>query len=183
MNAIEILKDEHRMIISVMDILEKICLVMEDGKKVDPADLEQIVEFLKVFADHSHHAKEEDLLFPAMEKAGVPREGGPIGVMLAEHDEGRGYIQEISAGIEKYKINGSGAEEIIENAQNYINLLRQHIDKEDNILYMIAERSLSSDAQKKLSIDFEQVEAQQTGLGTHREAEEFLRRLEKTYSH
>jgi len=149
MNAIEILKDEHRTIKSVMDILEKICLQMEDGKKADPADLEQIVEFLKVFADHSHHAKKEDLLFPAMEKAGVLRQGGPIGVILAEHDEGRGYIQGISAAIEKYKI---------------------------------AERSLSLAAQEKLSINFEQVDGQQTGLGTHNEAEKFLRRLEKTYS-
>jgi len=46
---------------------------------------------------------------------------------------------------------------------------------------MLTERGLSQVAQEKLSSDFETVEAQQTGLGKHEQAEEFLKRLEKTY--
>lgn len=71
--------------------------------RVKVAHLEKIHEFLKVFADKCHHAKEEDVLFPEMEKAGVLRKGGPIGVMLAEHAQGREYVKNIGDGINKYK--------------------------------------------------------------------------------
>ena len=74
----------------MLKILDKVCARLESKEKVDPEHLEPIVEFFRVFADKCHHGKEEDLLFPEMEKAGVPKEMGPIGVMLAEHQQGRG---------------------------------------------------------------------------------------------
>lgn len=85
----EQLKDEHSGIKSMLDILAKVCDRLESGERVDQRHLDKILEFLNVFVDKSHHAKEEDILFPAMERAGIPREGGPIGVMFAEHRLGR----------------------------------------------------------------------------------------------
>ena len=64
------------------------------------------MEFIATFADHNHHGKEEDILFPAMEKAGFPRDGGPVGVMLMEHTQGREYVGAMRLAVARLK-NGS----------------------------------------------------------------------------
>ena len=99
----EELKQEHQGILLMLRILDRVAAKIESGEKTDVDHLEQIVEFLRVFADRCHHGKEEDLLFPAMEKAGIPRERGPIGVMLMEHEEGRGYIREMADALARNK--------------------------------------------------------------------------------
>ena len=86
------LKDEHKGISLMLQILGKVCEQIEAGIQISTEHLEKIVDFFKVFVDTCHHGKEEDLLFPAMEEAGIPREGGPIGVLLSEHEQGRGYV-------------------------------------------------------------------------------------------
>ncbi len=181
MNATQFLKDEHKVIKLVMDVLERICGRLIAGESVDSEHLEKIVDCIRVFADHSHHAKEEDLLFPEMEKAGIPRQGGPIGVMLSEHDEGRGYVKGMLEGIERYKKDGGGVDQIVKNAQQYMQLLRQHIDKEDQILYMMADQRLSLEAQKKLLNDFQRMEAEQTGFGQRAKVQEFLEKMNAKY--
>src|SRR5512147_1720406 len=87
------LKDEHEGILLMLVILGKACAKLEKQQKVDLNHLEQMVDFFKIFADKCHHGKEEDLLFPEMEKAGIPKERGPIGVMLVEHGKGRDYVR------------------------------------------------------------------------------------------
>lgn len=93
-----------------------------------------------------------------MEKSGVPKEGGPIGVMLQEHEIGRNYVRDFADAVEKYKQNKSQIKKIVENAMGYVELLEQHIDKEDNILYMMTDMHLSEKQQKKLIKEFEKVE-------------------------
>jgi len=73
MNYTEQLKEEHKGIILMLRVLEQMCDRLDAGEPVDLDHLERSVEFLKVFADTCHHAKEEELLFPAMEQAGIPR--------------------------------------------------------------------------------------------------------------
>ena len=181
MRATELLKEEHKRIKLVMNILEEICKRFQSGEKVSSEHLEQIVEFFKNFADKCHHAKEEDFLFPEMEKVGISREGGPIGCMLSEHDQGRALVKELSVAIMRYKIGEKATDRIVENANEYIGLLRQHIDKEDNVLYMMADQHLSEETQKKLLEDFEKVEVERIGVGTHEKFHKLLHHLKDVY--
>ena len=105
----EELKQEHQGILLMLRILDKVAAKIESGEKTEFDHLERIVDFFRVFADKCHHGKEEDLLFPAMEKAGIPREGGPIGVILMEHQEGRGYIRGMADALAGYKKGDSSA--------------------------------------------------------------------------
>src|SRR4030042_4409380 len=89
----EELKQEHQGILLMLRVLDRVAAKIESGAKTEIDHLERMVEFLRVFADGRHHGKEEDLLFPAMEKAGIPREGGPIGVILGEHVQGRSNVR------------------------------------------------------------------------------------------
>jgi hemerythrin-like domain-containing protein len=122
--------------------------------------VEKIIDFIKNFADKYHHLKEEDVLFMEMEKHGMSRNGGPLAVMLHEHDEGRNYIQLAVEGIEQFKLGDVYAfEEIKENLLSYCTLLTQHIGKENNILYPMAERILPPTVGAEMKQSFEMTNA------------------------
>ncbi len=143
----QILMDEHRVIERVLDAVER--MVME--RAFDLPFLEQALDFFRNYADGCHHAKEEHELFPAMEQAGVPRDGGPIGCMLHDHDEGRAHIRMICAHMTAAAGDDDVARKTVyREILAYVNMLRQHILKEDNVLFMMAENLL--DAKQKESI-------------------------------
>ena len=166
----------------MMKIMDKVCEKL-GSEKVAAEHLGQIVEFIQVFADKCHHGKEEGLLFPAIEETGIPRDGGPTGAMLEEHEIGRSYVKAMKEAAENYK-NGDAeaAAKFAENARNYIRLLTEHIDKEDNILYEIADMHLSEEKQKELLCEFEKVENEKIGAGKHEEFHKLLERLKETYA-
>lgn len=166
MVATEALKKDHRLIEKMLDILQKVAKKLDQGGDVPAKSLVNASGFIKTFADNYHHGKEEELLFKAMEERGFPREGGPIGVMLIEHDEGRGYTRALAEAIEKYASGDNNAKKAItENARNYSNLLSQHIPKEDGILYMMADNILPESFQEELLKKFEVVEKEKLGDG------------------
>src|SRR5512143_4021251 len=97
--AIADLMNEHEAILSALQLLERMAAEGEKGTPPEQKDILEFIGFLKEFADKCHHGKEEGLLFPAMIGAGVPDRGGPIGVMMSEHDTGRHFIHEMEDAI------------------------------------------------------------------------------------
>ena len=177
------LMEEHRAIQTMLGILSSACRKLEAGEAVDPDDLEQMLEFIQVFADRCHHGKEEDLLFKAMEEAGVPREGGPIGVMLLEHDQGRQFVRGMREALAQYRAGDPrGRSAFVHNARSYVALLSQHISKEDNILYPIADMHLTEEQQRELAEGFARVEEERIGPGRHEAFHRLLERLERAYA-
>ena len=138
------LRDEHESVLSVLEILDQISVNIESGQEIEAEHLLQLREILKLFVDKCHHGKEEQILFTTLEALGVANEGGPIGAMLYEHTDGRSFIKGISDGIDQYIAGDHGGLiQISENIQNYTNLMGQHIYKENNILYPIADHHLT----------------------------------------
>ena len=177
------LKDEHQAVKVGLTILSEIASRLSRGQAVDLAHLDQLLEFLTTFVDKCHHGKEEDLLFPELEKAGVLREGGPIGVMLKEHDLGRSYISGLREGLTRLKAGDSkAAEVVIENIEKYSDLLIQHIYKEDRVLYPMAEKYFSPGQNQALLDGFAEIEKQRVGAGKHEEFHRMLHRLQEIYA-
>lgn len=175
--ASEDLRNEHEGILFGLEILEEMARRIEDNQPIEVEDLEGMVNFLKLFADQCHHGKEEGLYFPSLEKAGIPRDGGPIGVMLAEHVEGWSQIARMTAAI-------AGAyqpAEFADAANRYIELLRNHIDKENQVLFVMGDQRLPSDEQARLLAAFETFEVEVMGVGTHDRLHQMLARFEKKY--
>lgn len=182
MKATDQLKTEHEGIKLMLRILEAAAQRVEAGKPVPHEDLDSMAEFLSVFADKCHHGKEEDHLFPALEAAGVPRDGGPLGVMLHEHTTGRGFIAGLKEAIAGLKSNRTDAPALLaSNARQYIELLTQHIEKENTVLFMIADARLPEEEDARLVEAFEELERERIGPGKHEEFHKLLARLEKTY--
>jgi hemerythrin-like domain-containing protein len=172
----EILSDEHRVIERVLDALQRLTAV-----PVNPS-LEQwrkALEFFRHFADQCHHFKEEKVLFPALEEHGIPREGGPIGMMLTEHEEGRGHVRSMIDAVEQVaKGNGAASTTLLDHARAYVTLLREHIQKEDDILFRIADEVIPEDEQRRILKDFENHEAEEMGAGAHEKYLSIARELE-----
>jgi hemerythrin-like domain-containing protein len=163
MKPSQILSEEHKDILFMLEILKNKSIALQSGNLKILDDLIKLIHFLKFYADKFHHGKEEDLLFPKYEAAGVPGEQGPIGVMLQEHVLGRGYIFEMTKAIEEIKIDGK-TNRFVENAQKYYTLLTEHIFKEDNILYPMGDQKLSRDVEMELSQKFDLFENQKFEL-------------------
>ena len=178
MRATETLMHEHRIIEKMLNVLSNYSIKMEQNKKVQPAQLRSCVDFIRTFADTCHHHKEEGVLFAEMEAHGMPTNGGPVGVMLAEHEMGRNYVRGMAQALDAYEKGTSGADKsFIENARGYIGLLSQHINKEDNILYPMAEDMLA-DMDAQILQRFEDVE-KKLGTGVHEKYEAMVDQLEK----
>lgn len=166
--ATQILRQEHDAILSVLEACEESARRLAEGEAVAPHLLEGMLEFFRLFADRCHHGKEEDLLFPLLEKKGMPRQMGPIGVMLIEHDQGRAFIRQMTQAAADYKSEkANAAARWVEAARGYCGLLREHIAKENEVLFVMAERMLSEEEQQQLSAQFEAVEREKLEAGTH----------------
>ncbi len=168
MNATQVLRDEHEGILAMLAVVEAAALRVRAGKNAPPQLFTDAVGFFRNFADRCHHAKEEDELFPRMEARGIPKEGGPIGVMLAEHEQGRAYIRGMSDAAERFARGDAAAvAALTQNALDYVALLRAHIAKENGILFEMADQVLSDAEQSQLYAAFEQIEQHRTGPGEH----------------
>jgi hemerythrin-like domain-containing protein len=159
MHPADVLSQEHRIIEGKLDELEQQLRSIRAGEPFPRAFFDAALDFFRNFADGCHHAKEENLLFPRMKERGVPQHGGPIGVMLAEHDQGRGYLKAVRENLDAAQQGSPQAlHAVLENAGNYIVMLRQHIQKEDNILFRMARMILEPDDVAELTREFDAVE-------------------------
>lgn len=166
--ATQTLRHEHDVILRMLDAAEQTAHQLTAGEPVEPHILDGLLEFFRLFADQCHHGKEEDLLFPKLQEKGMPREMGPIGVMLLEHDQGRALVRQMNEAAADYKRSQAGAAtRWADAARAYADLLREHIAKENNILFVMAERMLSAEEQRELAVQFETVEKEKMGAGTH----------------
>ncbi len=180
MGATEDLKEEHRAVERMLAVLEAAAQRLEEGQTVRPGLFEEAVDFVRNFVDRCHHGKEEEHLFPRLEAAGLPRGGGPLAVMLFEHDQGRDYVAAIADSIEAYtRGDASAARAIADNARGYTALLRQHIAKEEDVLFAMADSLLGADDQRELAERFEQVETEVMGPGVHERYHRLLDALER----
>ena len=167
-SATDILRHEHEAIVRMLDVSGVVADRLAAGTKVEPEILAELLEFFHLFADRCHHEKEEELLFPLLERKGLLRAGGPIGVMLDEHTQGRAQMERMTAAAEGYCNGDAEAGRRWAGAmQRYSTLLRQHIDKENQILFVLADRLMSSAEQAEMVAGFERAEVEKMGAGTH----------------
>jgi hemerythrin-like domain-containing protein len=176
--ATALLKEEHDLILRGLAVLEKVAARLADCKPVARETVEKLVEFFRNFADRCHHGKEEVMLFPALEEAGLPREGGPTGVMVYEHEEGRACVRGIAGAAARLAADPAAAGEIVQHARQFISLLRAHIDKENDVLFIMADSILSPEAQQALFQRYAQFTEEQAGCRIHEEPARLIRELE-----
>lgn len=180
MNSIRLMMDEHQNILRMLEVTRKYCLNMLKNEAVDYNDFYKIIDFVRNYADKHHHGKEEILLFnrmvdelgPAADK--LVRHG-----MLAEHDMGRLYISELEAALKKLEEGDEEAKlDVIANAMSYVNLLKRHIHKEDNVVYKFAENNLKKETLAIIDDESGNFEKKAEGIGVQLKYLELLAEME-----
>lgn len=176
MKATKELRDEHEGIQIMLRVLKVLAQKAKSGEPYDKGHAGKVIEFLRVFADKCHHGKEEEVLFPELEKAGIARQGGPVGVMLQEHEAGRDFIRRMSAGLE-----AGDDTEFATAAEGYIELLTAHIQKENEVLFKMADQVLPAEKQEEMFRCFERIEAERIGPGVHESFHKLMDDLSARY--
>jgi hemerythrin-like domain-containing protein len=182
MQPTEVLMQEHRVIEAVLDCLEKMAAQCEAGNDLDSNSASEAIEFFQMFADGCHHHKEEDCLFPLLESKGFSREQGPTGVMISEHETGRHHVRGMATATESVVSgNAQAKDQFVLHAQSFIKLLREHILKEDQCLFQMANQALSAEDQHQLLDSFQHIEHDDLGPGTHEKYLCIARKLAERY--
>ncbi|MBS3075307.1 hemerythrin domain-containing protein [Candidatus Pacearchaeota archaeon] len=170
-----ILSDEHKNILLVIDLIIDKSDKIQSEDKASPLSKDnekfwiEIVEFIRNYADKFHHAKEEEILFKEFCKKESELHCNPVEQMLYEHDLGRKFVKELEEGIKE-----NNKEKISENALGYANLLKEHIFKEDDILYPMAEEVLDEKTKGAIIKKFRDIENKKK-----HEKEKYLNFVEK----
>lgn len=173
-SATKNLEDDHVFILQLIDTME----IMTTSFDPVVADLEEVVELIKNFADGLHHAKEESLLFPRMVEHGFSIQQGPVAMMLHEHSLGRNYVKEMAENIALFKKGDLSALAMIYHSMlGYGELLRNHIAKENNVLFRMADQALPNEEQESLYKQFQGIEGYQKNDFIAR-----IKKLNQTYA-
>lgn len=165
MKSIDRLVAEHDIIERGLSVLEKAVALIDSGQSIPGDFATWAPTFFAQFADKCHHAKEEDVFFPLLKERGIPEQGGPIGVMLHEHDFGRDCVSRMRESSQATSFDGPG---FAVAAREFIPLLRQHIFKENNILFRMAANVMSQADDAEVFDNFRDVE-ERRGLTGRRE--------------
>jgi hemerythrin-like domain-containing protein len=182
MKATEELKKEHNAVRIVLAVLDKMCDRLESGQMIDSNDLDNIIEFLQIFVDKCHHAKEERLLFAAMRSAVSSAEEKQIEDLLRDHVDGRNHVKGMKESADRYRAGDAGASvDIVAHAKNYIALLNQHIERENFSFFPLADKKLSEKKHDELFADFEKLEVEEIGTGRHEQFHSMIDRLRRAY--
>lgn len=176
--ATRVLRREHQSIREALNFAEGVSVKIERGEQASPEVLAKMMDFFRLFVDRCHHSKEEDILFPMLESRGVSTWGGPLGVMLMEHDRARGLIQEMSEAAEAYKADGEAAgKQWARAAWDYSGLMQEHFGKEEEVLFRMADSLLGPEEQSEVVASFEKLETEKLGPGKHKELEAMMKEL------
>ncbi len=163
-NASAVLREEHQIILRVIDVLKKLVARACEGRGFELEAFRQCVSFIQYFADACHHAKEEEVLFPVLESRGIPKENGPIGMMIYEHKLARGYTAVMAKALDDHvKGDDDAAEQFYAAAEQYAELLTSHIFKEDNVLFNMGDQALTPQDNEKLCSQYCEVGCQSFG--------------------
>lgn len=183
MNSIEIMVKEHDYILRMLKVVRKACLCILKGEDIDYEDFDNIIDFIKGYADAHHHGKEEKFLFKEMQSGlGRLAENLITHGMLVEHDYGRFYIRELTEALKRVKLGDDESKlDVISNAIGYTDLLTRHIAKENAAVYSFGEKNLPKKIMDLVNSKSEEFEKAAEEKGTQKHYLDILSKLERKY--
>lgn len=182
MKTIKILKEEHQNILRLADILEIMAVKLTKGEDVDDGDLKLAIDLIQNYADKHHHGKEELILFKYLENLeDAPQFIPAVTGMRIDHDSGRAFRTLMTLNLDDYKSDYKARAEIISALIAYKNMIKDHINREDKVLFSAAERMLTADLIKEIDEKTQEFEDEAYDLNTQDWAIKSIKDLEERY--
>jgi len=128
---------EHRTIERAVKLMEEGLVRMRRTGVLEPRFVELSVDFIRTYADRTHHGKEEDILFRELAEKPLGTEHKVImDEFVAEHVRGRELTRQVSDGIQQYRSDAAGGLAMVtEGLQHLCLFYPAHIEKEDKRLF------------------------------------------------
>lgn len=183
MKAIDIMIKEHENISRVLKVIRKLTYNFMEELEYDLNDYERIIDFITNYADEHHHRKEEDILFKKLlDTPSDVDNSSVITGMYIEHDYGRLYKLNLKNALTSYNEGNKEAKlDIIANAIAYEDLLKRHIEKENNALYVFAKKVLSQEDKDLIDKETLKLESEAEKLKTQEKYLNLILELEDKY--
>ncbi|MCJ8305790.1 MAG: hemerythrin domain-containing protein [Nitrosopumilus sp.] len=167
------LRRDHELIEKVIKSMESTIQLLNNNTQIPESILLPVIDFTKNFTDVCHHSKEEKSLFPALEKAGLPSNMGPIAMMLMDHQRSREIGTQMEESAKDYLSSGNSTK-LISDMQLYVEHITEHLWKENNKLFMMAEARLQN-VSEQIDKELNEIEASKLkDIGKSREHYEQL---------
>lgn len=181
MKAMQTLREEHEDIRAMLSVFDRLRSFLALGRHIDVDDLAQMLDFFDIFVEKSHHAKEEEVLFPLLEAAGFLHEGGPLEVIYYDHAEARVHLQHMREAVARLRSGHGARRAFTHHARAYVRALRDHIHKENTVLFPLAAQVLTPEADADVQAGFARVDAAALGPGVHDRYHQLVGVLQQRY--
>jgi len=182
MTPTENLIKEHEEINELLDIMSKIALKIKSKDVFYPTDVEEIIDYLIIIIDKSHHGKEDEVFYPELISSGIPKETAPLSIINYEHTLAKRYLKDISSCVVNCKIgNDFSGELLADSLTNYVVVIKNHIQREEEIIFPIANEVLSSEKQNEITQRFEDIEQKNISHGFFDHFNKLLKKLKVKY--
>lgn len=152
MNLYDVLMQEHRLIENMLKLVNNEIIIIDQKESVDPDFIDMIADFIYVYADQTHHGKEEEIFFGELAKKDLTTYDRKLMELLVnEHFDERKIVKDLVLAKKDY-INGDteSIEIIIENFSFLANFYSEHIRKEEQILFPNSRNYLSPEEREKM---------------------------------
>jgi hemerythrin-like domain-containing protein len=136
---------EHRLIEKMLQVVVKEAGEMEKGRQMDPAFIDTAVDFIRIYADRTHHGKEEDILFRELVKKKLtPEHARIMEELIQEHVYSRKTVGKLVAAKERYVQGDRDAiMEVVALLKELASFYPRHIAKEDKPFFHECQRYFS----------------------------------------
>jgi len=170
---------EHEMIERAMAALKSNLEKIDEAVKA-PLQMQRAIDFLLEFGDKMHNTKEERFLFPLMGQKGLPVEGGPLGVMLMEHDAERKLLGRMIAELPNLaEATAAARQKFAAEGFEYLTIRAEHIWKENDVLYPMGRKVINEEENVTLLKEFKTLDKQTYGDTARQRYEQMLAEVEK----
>ena len=182
MTPTENLINEHKKINELLDIMSKIALKIKSKDVFYPNDVEEVVKYLINIIENSHHGKEDDVFYPELISSGIPKETAPLSIINYEHLISVNYLKDISSCVENCKIgNDFSGELLADSLTNYVIAIKNHIQREEEIVFPIANEVFSIEKQNDILQRFEIIEQKYISNSFNDQFDKLLNKFKNKY--
>jgi len=182
MTPTENLINEHKKINELLDIMSKIALKIKSKDVFYPNDVEEVVKYLINIIENSHHGKEDDVFYPELISSGIPKETAPLSIINYEHLISVNYLKDISSCVVNCKIgNDFSGELLADSLTNYVIAIKNHIQREEEIVFPIANEVFSIEKQNEILQRFEVIEQKYISNSFNDQFDKLLNKFKNKY--
>ena len=147
---------EHRTIERMVSVMKERAEMLEAGQELDPRFIPEVVDFMRNYADRTHHGKEEDLLFRALKGKGMsPEHRRTLERLVKDHVQAREMVSKLSDLGEAHFMGHPGAAyQASMLMKDLVALYQQHIELEDQGFFVPVMDYLSAEERDLMLEEF-----------------------------